>query len=294
MAQVNNSMFTVRAMAMPEMPTLHVGPYKTVKTSERTLHFVSLTSDKNETICFESAEFYSFGGVVNDQVIGYPDVVDSSSIDCPRDHLRSNISYTEFGVEGLLTAYLKKNPDCGLSNTMRTLYMANPVIRPTFKEGSDIYWAKLGRHTRCFDWEGKPIKAKDMGPGRYQFVLRCTGIYIGQHGESNYVASLNMRVIQIRHQPLAIEGGSIPKNCMMVLPRPDSLLPPNAGNDDAMETTPISTDTPKRAALQMPDAIDDDANMEAPTQVKTKRGRKPRLVAGLAFSMPRPTLQPEQ
>ena len=38
---------------------------------------------------------------------------------------------------------------------------------------------------------------------------------MGQHGDTDYVASLNLRIIQIRHEPSVIEGGHIPQTCLM-------------------------------------------------------------------------------
>ena len=204
--------FMIDAMANPPMPALTVGPHRVVKMAEKTLNFVKVTDAIGSDILFTSPVFSSSNKVPN-ECIGYPVLLVEDELN--RDHLKGNVQWIEWTASQKLHEFVKK-PDCGVSKPLRELYCAKPELRPSFRHGADIYWAKYAKNCLGFNWAGEPMKLKDMGPGRFQLVLRLNGIFMGQHGDTDYVASLNLRVIQVRHEPSVIEGGgNIPQTCLM-------------------------------------------------------------------------------
>ena len=217
---------------MPIIPA--VGPHRVVKMAEKTVNFVNVKAAGFSDIYITSPVFTSVNNkVANGECIGYPILPVNNGGEY--DILQQHIEWLEKTVAERLTTFLSQ-PNCSVNKPLKEIYLDNPVLRPTFRAGSNMFWAKLAKNCRAFNWGGESMKLKDMGPGRYQFVLRVNGIFVGHHGDSDYVASLNLRVIQLRHEPCEIEAGNIPQTCLMS----DYVLPSQAIDDlwAILNTTP--------------------------------------------------------
>ena len=219
---------------MPNIPA--VGPHRVVKMAEKTVNFVNVKAAGFSDIYITSPVFTSVNNkVANGECIGYPILPVNNGGGGEYDILQQHIEWLEKTVAERLTTFLSQ-PNCSVNKPLKEIYLDNPVLRPTFRAGSNMFWAKLAKNCRAFNWGGESMKLKDMGPGRYQFVLRVNGIFVGHHGDSDYVASLNLRVIQLRHEPCEIEAGNIPQTCLMS----DYVLPSQAIDDlwAILNTTP--------------------------------------------------------
>jgi hypothetical protein len=240
------------------LPDVNVGPHRKYKAAEKTLHFVNVSNTRGSCLLFKSPEFVSVKGPVG-EVIGYPFTQDVMS-PFPVDYLEFNVKSMESVIEGNLGQFLRIATTPDLNPTLRELYLSKPKLRPTFRnfnETEGIYWAKLTVNTLYYNWHGAAINPSELGPGRYQFLLRCNGVYMGQHGDSSYVASLNLRVVQVRFEPMDLmRGMTLPTTCLLN----DDNTPPN---------TPTAGDSVIPFTLQRQNAI----SMDASTP---KKGRKKR------------------
>ncbi len=105
------------------------------------------------------------------------------------------------GIEGLEDKLLRK------------LSPKGDNLRPTFNDQGKAF-LKLAQDCVVFDWQGKERfddGGAELKRGRYQFLIRCSNIYVGQHGQSNYPASLQFKVAQIRYEALPEPNKAEPK-----------------------------------------------------------------------------------
>jgi hypothetical protein len=232
------------------LPSVQVGPHRIFKTAEKSLHFIDVSTiskgDFGKSLVFQSPEFNSMTGIVKSEVIGYP-ILD---ID---DELRACVSTMEKTIEEALVQFLKSSATPHLPKTLREMFISIPVLRPSFKANSDIYWAKLSPTTQYYTWEGEPTAAVSMSAGRYQFILRCNGVYLGQHGDGEYVASLNLRVAQLRHRPIELETPAyfVSKECLMgCAPTPPN-TPVKFSEELSLKECPSAPEKPKKKKAKL-------------------------------------------
>jgi hypothetical protein len=187
---------------------------------DRRLNFFDVKSKRGDTIFFMSAPFISQRGIFpssdGNYIMGYPATIDRSD-DVSRDHLAANVNHAESRVAPLLRDAVKSTSP--LPAVLRDAYLRHPYLRPTFRSERNITWFTLSPGCAYFNWQGQHIAANQMvnTPGEYQFILRCNGIYMGSHGSLDNVASLNLRIAQIRYRPIDIfiDDYSLPAKCMM-------------------------------------------------------------------------------
>ena len=74
------------------------------------------------------------------------------------------------------------------------------LLRPIFNASGKAYF-KPSTDCKIYDWLGKRVMKEELGPGRYQLLLRADKLYIGPHGKTDYPASLQAKVWQIRYDP---------------------------------------------------------------------------------------------
>ena len=69
----------------------------------------------------------------------------------------------------------------------------------------DTLFLKLSDHFQAFDVLSNPMDCDDLKRGRYMGLVHVTGLYIGAHGSTGKLASLQMKVLQLVYEPLPID-----------------------------------------------------------------------------------------
>jgi len=69
----------------------------------------------------------------------------------------------------------------------------------------DTLFLKLSDHFQAFDLFTNAMECEDLKRGRYMGLVHVTGLYIGSHGSTGKVASLQMKVLQLVYEPLPID-----------------------------------------------------------------------------------------
>lgn len=69
----------------------------------------------------------------------------------------------------------------------------------------DTLFLKLSEHFQAFDILSNPIDCDDLKRGRYMALVHVTGLYIGAHGSTGKLASLQMKVLQLVYEPMPID-----------------------------------------------------------------------------------------
>jgi len=85
--------------------------------------------------------------------------------------------------------------------------------RKALEEGSgykdlpefDTLFLKLSDHFQAFDLLGNTMECDDLKRGRYMGLIHVNGLYIGAHGSTGKVASLQMKVLQLVYEPMPID-----------------------------------------------------------------------------------------
>ena len=69
----------------------------------------------------------------------------------------------------------------------------------------DSLFLKLSDHFQAFDLFQNVMECDDLKRGRYIALIHVTGIYLGAHGTTGKLASLQMKVLQLLYEPTAID-----------------------------------------------------------------------------------------
>lgn len=133
-------------------------------------------------------------------------------------------------------------------------YMVNDsrshVLKRCFTNGK--IWLKLASDFRAFDETGELIGGGDkaLKQGGYEFGVRLGDVYIGPHGDSGYIASLQCRIVQLRYDMKCTQG-TTPKSTMNIcilhgrnLPSTDSAV--NVGFEEKYSPEKESVEKKKR------------------------------------------------
>ena len=139
--------FMIDAMANPLMPTLTVGLHRTVRMGDKSLSFIGVTDTVGSEILFTSPIFSSTNKNPT-ACLGYPVLLNEDELN--RDHLKGNVEWIEWTASQKLWEFVRK-PDCGVRKSLIDQYCAKPQLRPTFRYGADIYWAKPARNCLGFN-----------------------------------------------------------------------------------------------------------------------------------------------
>ena len=65
---------------------------------------------------------------------------------------------------------------------------------------SDKLYLKFSKDLKCFNEKGEVIH-RDLTAGRYTLILHVIGIFIGNHGSTQYLASLQVKIKQVQFEP---------------------------------------------------------------------------------------------
>lgn len=182
-----------------------VGPHKLYKTAEKTLNLVTTTGPDKDFYYIQTPVFYTCRGPLRsaggNQALPY-------LAEDPNDHLRVIIDKLEDAAATGLYEYFKSDEIPTLQAFLKQFYLQHPILRSSFNKEDSTFWIKLDNNIRCFTWDKeKSLRVEDLGPGQYQMILRIGFIYLGQHGQSGCVASLNIRAVQLRYKPMDVKGG---------------------------------------------------------------------------------------
>ena len=103
-------------------------------------------------------------------------------------------------------------------------YQHTGAIQPIFKRlptSSNLFF-KLSHDAVFFDKNKNMIQPVNAGYGNYRVILKVVGIYIGPHGNTEKLASLQVRIIQLQYD------NANPQcffDLMVPIPKPQSTLP---------------------------------------------------------------------
>ena len=167
---------------------------------------------------------------------------------CTRDELPHTVNVIE-NLEGLVNKSLT-NEDIKIpANLMMAIKNCNgKVLRPSVNADEKIF-LRTTPDTKYYNWDGNAISPNDLKRGKYQLIIRASNIYFGQHGQSNYPASVQLKVIQVRYDDSVpyIEPTSLfmftnsPQQIMKDLPPFESFSNPLSPTKDLEETLVPST-----------------------------------------------------
>lgn len=99
----------------------------------------------------------------------------------------------------------------------------------------DMFFIKLNHDVACFNKERQLMKLAALSIGDYRVMIHVKGLYIGSHGNTNKVASLQLRICQIQHAPVM-------PTCMF-----SAVLETSAGEKTLQQVQQI-TEAPKKPA----------------------------------------------
>ena len=69
----------------------------------------------------------------------------------------------------------------------------------------DSLFLKMSDHFQAFDSFQNVMECDDLKRGRYVALVHVTGIYLGAHGTTGKLGSLQMKVLQLVYEPTAID-----------------------------------------------------------------------------------------
>ena len=77
-----------------------------------------------------------------------------------------------------------------------------PYLRPIFNMDGTAFF-RTTFDCRWFDWSGAPLDPKTLKSfkGKYQFIISLRLVFLGDHGQTTYSASLQPKISQIRFKP---------------------------------------------------------------------------------------------
>ena len=85
--------------------------------------------------------------------------------------------------------------------------------KKAFEEGSaykvipefDSLFLKLSDHFKAFDLLQNSVDCDELKRGRYKVLVHITGLYLGAHGTTGKLASLQMKVLQLLFEPVPFD-----------------------------------------------------------------------------------------
>lgn len=185
------------AVIIPE--NILIGPVKNFMTPTRTIHMVQISDATNPHLLLATEVFYSHRGILREEgVIAYS----------PNGLATCALTRLEQQVAQCLQMWASNTPCQELPSwLMDALKADNLTLCPTAPAGRTT-WFKLAVDCNLYNWAGdmrndhlKSNIGKSTGPGYYQLLLRPISTYVGPHNVGNHVASLHIRVAQIRYLP---------------------------------------------------------------------------------------------
>lgn len=64
----------------------------------------------------------------------------------------------------------------------------------------DKVYATFAQEWQAFDFMRKPVECDKLDSGDYALLLQVTGVYMGSHGTSDKLASMQVKVIQVMYE----------------------------------------------------------------------------------------------
>ena len=195
-------------------PKLVVGPCYTIKASgtKPTLTLIKVRDSEGQTVMVQTAPFTLTHGPIKTEDGQY--LFGSNKEDAPE-------------LCHILTS-IEKAADTAMT-TNATAIEALPEkfvvrsdgdnLRPMVNAKGKIYF-KLASDCTVYNWNGRHQYKEELRGGRYQLLLRLSNIYLGAHGSTNYQASLQVKVAQVRYDPSTelAEQGSRQTDTFLFLP----------------------------------------------------------------------------
>ena len=224
-------------MALPRMynfgdvipaPTLH--PLKKFRYNSLNLHFVPLSVD-NQAILLRSPALFLNAGPA--KYNGYLPIGTEDGL------LKSTLTKLEEEVTRVLLAH---SEEClnNLPKTLKEGFNRTPQLRPSCRGDRDVYFAKNAQDVQYYDWEGNPLPTAPGESGEYQLLFRIANIFFGNHGLDQHVASLHVRIAQVRYRPAEAERVSRHLPCCLLFDVPSESEHENIG-EAAAAAAPIPT-----------------------------------------------------
>ena len=186
------------------LPDFKIGSYWNHNAPNYTFHMLGLRSP----LLIATEPFYTNVGLIHKKgIIAYK----------PTQFAIENMNHIESSLERSIQEWVEKYDGENIPSRFITAFK-NPSfnLRPTIR--SDAFTGlKLAKDVRCFEWFGNTWNGAAIGPGRYQLLLKASGFFLGSHGESDYVASLHLRVCQIKYAPAEEESITFPilEECLL-------------------------------------------------------------------------------
>ena len=117
------------------------------------------------------------------------------------------------------------------------------LVRPNYFSGGQypvMYLKGNYKSMQMLDFDNRKITVADLGPGHYQFLIRCHMVYMGTHKNPAHISNLQLRITQLRFKPLSE-------------PNPSSAVPiPTLITTTATPTTTTTTSKPKGRPKKTP------------------------------------------
>lgn len=128
------------------------------------------------------------------------------------EELYEKVNQLEISVIDILKHKLTDTHLSSLPSHLRSklaTLQEDSILRPNysvsslFDENEPKVYLKGNRETiSMFTWDGQKIDdAILLGNGYYQFIIRASLVYLGQHGSKPCVANLQLRVVKLRYKP---------------------------------------------------------------------------------------------
>ena len=85
----------------------------------------------------------------------------------------------------------------------QTHSLVRSIYRFTSNETEPTFYLKgnIGA-MKVTDWSDNPINPKQLGQGRYQFIIRANLLYFGTHQDETCMVNLQLRISHLRFTPL--------------------------------------------------------------------------------------------
>ena len=171
------------------------------------------------------------------------------------------------------------------------------AYRPLHRDSNtdeNSHYLKLSERFNAFDMFHNSLGREELKRGRYIALVQVTGIYIGAHGATGKLASLQMRLVQVMFDPLPDE------KCMIEVPMIDASTSTDtvkkSGTKRSSKAPPDEDETPAKKARKSSPANESDAEVKKSRKVPLKRQNAiqkddaPELKQLLVTDMPKVTV----
>ena len=280
------------------LPRLTVGPYCSlapISGGNHSIPMIRVSETKTkEPLYIQTPEFHLPKGPIKMDKDGKNYVFALSTDECEGLFPMVDALETQLNTQLATIAPTIDN----IPEPLRATLVGDKLLRPTYSDAGRAFF-RMTPECTVFNWLGTARHDGKLECGNYQLILRLATIFLGSHAGS-YPASLQFKVVQIRHRPTESESLDTSKFLFMSEHNGDwsvNNYPPNqmhaielglcdGGDEDS------TTEAPPPSPILTADEEEVVAAALQPSAPPMKTGRKRRASSSVAGTKKKGKNQP--